>query len=302
MRKVKAQERGIQPVKLKLGLPIGSLQKATLEILAAAGFEVYPAERSYFPHIDDEEIEPRLVRPQDMPRFVEKGVLDAGITGQDWVAENGSRVHTVADLIYAKHRWTPVRWVLAVSRKSGITKPEQLAGRRVATELVNVTKSYFRKKGIKAEVEFSHGATEGKVPDIVDAIVDVTETGETLRANDLAIIDTVLNSTTQLIANREAWKDDWKRSKIEGLRILIEGAIAAHDMVGLKMNVSKSKLDAVIAKLPALRAPTISTLANEAGFALEIIVKEKLARTLIPDLKRAGAEGIVEYPLNKLIP
>jgi ATP phosphoribosyltransferase len=289
-------------VKLKLGLPIGSLQKATFEILSAAGFEIYLAERSYFPRIDDEELEPRMVRPQDISRFVEKGVLDAGITGLDWVLENGSHVHTVADLVYSKQRLTPVRWVLAVSQKSGITKPKQLDGKRVATELVNVTKSYFRKKGVKAEVEFSHGATEGKVPDIVDGIVDVTETGETLRANGLAIIDTVLNSTTQLIANKDAWKDEWKRSKIESVRILVEGAIAAHDMVGLKMNVQKAKMDAVLAKLPALRAPTISSLAGEAGFALEIIVKEKVARALIPELKRAGAEGIVEYPLNKLIP
>lgn len=289
-------------MKLKLGLPIGSLQKATFEVLAAAGFEIYQADRSYYPRIDDEEIEARLVRPQDMPRFVEKGVLDAGITGQDWVMESGSHVHAVADLMYSKQRWTPVRWVLAVSQKSGITKPEQLEGKRVATELVNVTRSYFRKKGVKAEVEFSHGATEGKVPDIVDAIVDATETGETLRANDLAIIDTVLNSNTQLIASKEAWKDGWKRSKIEGLRILIEGAIAAHDMVGLKMNVPKEKMKGVLAKLPALRAPTMSPLAGEAGFAVEIIVKEKVARDLIPELKRAGAEGIVEYALNKLIP
>ncbi len=289
-------------MKLKLGLPIGSLQKATFEILAAAGFELYLAERSYYPRIDDEELQPRMVRPQDMPRFVEKGVLDAGITGLDWVQENGSHVHAVANLIYSKQRLTPVRWVLAVSRKSGITKPEQLNGKRVATELVTVAKNYFKKMGIKAKVEFSHGATEGKVPDLVDAIVDVTETGETLRANGLTIIDTVLHSTTQLIANKDAWKDEWKRSKIESLRILIEGAICAHDMVGLKMNVPKNKMDAVLAKLPALRAPTISMLAGEAGFALEIIVKEKVARDLIPELKRAGAEGIVEYPLNKLIP
>jgi ATP phosphoribosyltransferase len=289
-------------VKLKLGLPIGSLQKATLEVLAAAGFDVWVPERSYYPRVDDEEIEARLVRPQDMPRFVEKGVLDAGITGLDWVRENGASVHVVADLVYSKQRWVPVRWVLAVPEKSGVTRPEQLQGKRIATELVTVTRAYLARKGIQAEVEFSHGATEGKAPDIVDAIVDVSETGETLRAHGLVVIDTVLVSTTQLIANNDSWRDDWKRSKIEALRILIEGAIAARGMVGLKMNVPADKMAAVLAKLPALRAPTVSPLAGEGGFAVEIIVRETVARAIIPELKRAGAEGIVEYPLNKLIP
>ena len=288
--------------KLKLGLPIGSLQKATLELMALAGFRVWVPDRSYCARVDDDEIEARLVRPQDMSRFVEKGVLDAGITGLDWVKENGSDVRVVADLIYSKQRRTPVCWVLAVPASSGITKPEQLQGKRIATELVNVTRAWLSSKRIRAEVEFSHGATEGKAPDIVDAIVDVSETGETLRAHGLVAIDTVLVSNTQLIANNDSWADDWKRSKIEALRILIEGAIAARETVGLKMNVPKDKMDAVMARLPALRAPTVATLAGDAGFAVEIVIGENIARALIPELKKAGAEGIVEYPLNKLIP
>ena len=289
-------------MKLKLGLPIGSLRNATFEIFSRAGFRLWTVQRSYKVGTDDEEIEARLARPQDMSRFVEKGVLDAGITGLDWVKENGSRVHTVADLIYAKRRRAPVKWVLAVPRKSRITKPEQLRGKRIATELVNVTKAYLKARGIRARVEFSHGATEGKAPDLVDAIVDVTETGTTLRAHDLVIIDTVLVSNTQLIANIVSWKNTWKRAKIEALRMLIEGAIIARDMVGLKMNVPKDKMDAVLAKLPAMRAPTISPLAGEAGCAVEVVVREKAARSIIPELKKAGAEGIVEYPLNKIIP
>jgi len=265
---------------LKLGLPIGSLQQATLDLLARAGITVWTRERSYRPATDDEELEARLVRPQDMSRFVERGILDAGITGRDWVLENGSEVHVVAELCYAKRRAAPVRWVLAVPEDSDIRSPEDLEGRRVATELVNVTRRWLAEKGVSAEVEFSHGATEGKAPDLVDAIVDVTETGSTLRAHGLRIVDVVLTSSTLLIAAREAWADDWKRTKLESLEILLQGALRARDMVGLKMNVPDDRLPKVLERLSSLRA----------------------VRSVVPDLKRAGAEGIVEYPLNKVIP
>ena len=289
-------------MKLKIGLPIGSLQEATLSLMERAGFKVYVQQRSYYPVVDDEELEVRLIRPQDMSRFVEKGVVDAGLTGRDWVMENESNVHVVTDLIYAKQRLTPVRWVLAVPADSEIQSPEDLEGRRIATELVNVTRRYLREKGIAAEVEFSHGATEAKAPALVDAVVDVTETGSSLRANRMRIVDTVVESNTQLIANVEAWHDEAKRAKMEALAMLLQGAIAASGKVGLKMNVPKECFDAVLARLPSLRMPTVSTLANDAGFAIEIIVDESVVRAMIPELKRAGAEGIVEYPLNKVIP
>ena len=287
---------------LKIGLPIGSLQKATLDILSKAGINVWVRERSYHPRTDDDELEVRLVRPQDMSRFVEKGVLDAGITGLDWIRENNSTVQVVADLIYSKREATGVRWVLAVPGGSPIQKPEDLEGKRIATELVNVTRAWLDEIGVTAEVEFSHGATEGKTPDLVDAIVDVTETGSTLRAHGLRIVTNVLESNTQLVANVAAWEDAWKRAKLEALHILIQGAMSARDMVGLKMNVPDGKLDDVLARLKSLRAPTVSPLADGEGHAIEIIVKESFVRSIIPELKRAGAEGIVEYPLNKVIP
>jgi len=289
-------------MKLKLGLPIGSLQQATSEVLARAGISVWTRERSYRASTDDAELAARLVRPQDMSRFVEKGILDAGITGRDWVLENGSTVHVVADLLYAKQRAAPVRWVLAAPETSPIRTPADLQGKRIATELVNVTRAWLAEQGVAAEVEFSHGATEGKAPDLVDAIVDVTETGGTLRAHGLRIVDVVLTSNTQLIANVDAWQDTWKRTKLESLNILIQGALTARDMVGLKMNVPEGKLDDVLALLSSLKAPTVSPLAGGAGHAVEIVVREDYVRSVIPDLKRVGAEGIVEYPLNKVIP
>lgn len=288
--------------KLRLGLPIGSLQQSTLAILERAGFNVTVRKRSYRPSIDDHEIEPRLVRPQHMAMYVEQGVLDAGLTGLDWVMENQSDVQKVTDLIYAKQGWTPVKWVLAVPGDSDIDSPGKLQGKTIATELINVTNEYLKKHGVNAQVIFSHGATEDMTPDIVDAIVDVTETGATLKAHGLKIIDTVLESNTQLIANRQAWNDDWKREKIEDLKVLVEGAISAQAMAGLKMNVPEDKLESVLAQLPAMKAPTISQLSGQSGCAVEIVVREDVVRTLIPKLKKAGASGIVEYPLNKVIP
>ena len=287
---------------LRLGLPIGSLQRATLEIFARAGINVFVRERSYCPECDDEELALRLVRPQDMSRFVERDILDAGITGLDWVRENGSDVRLVSELNYSKRRAAPVRWVLAVPEASPVRAAADLEGKRIATELVNVTTAWLAERGIRASVEFSHGATEGKAPDLVDAIVDVTETGSTLQAHGLRIVETVLVSSTQLIAGHRAWADPWKRSKIEALLILVQGAMNARDMVGLKMNVPEGRLDAVLARLSSLRAPTVSPLAGGAGHAVEIVVSERFVRRVIPALKSAGAEGIVEYPLNKVIP
>lgn len=286
---------------LVLGIPKGSLQKSTCEMMLKAGFNVRVSDRSYYPAIDDDELQGRLVRPQDMSRYVEKGIIDAGLTGADWVAENGSNIKVVADLVYAKQQLTKVRWVLAVPEDSAIQTPSDLHGKRVATELVNVTTKYLEKRGVKAEVEFSHGATEAKAPHLVDAIVELTETGSSLRANKLRIIDTVMESTTQFIANNESWQDPWKRQKIENLAMLFSGAIIAREKVGLKMNVPNDCLEAVLKKLPALRRPTVSTLAEGSGYAIETVIDETVARHIIPELKRAGAEGIIEYPLNKVI-
>jgi len=289
-------------MKLRFGIPIGSLQKATLEMMARAGFNVVVHPRSYYPTVDDEELEVRLIRPQDMSRFVEKGVVDAGLTGNDWVAENGSDVHVVTELHYSKETLKPVRWVLAVPEDSPIREVKDLANKRIATELVNVCRNFLSSHGIHAEVEFSHGATESKAPDLVDAIMDCTETGSSLRANRMRIIETVLVSRTQMIANRSAWANPWKRRKMESLATLLCGAVNARFMVGLKMNVSKENFQRVIAVLPAMKRPTVSPLADEAGYALETIVDESIVRSLLPELQRAGAEGIVEYPLNKVIP
>jgi len=289
-------------MKLRFGIPIGSLQKATLEMMARAGFNVSVHSRSYYPSVDDEELEARLIRPQDMSRFVEHGVVDAGLTGNDWVAENGSDVHVVTELYYSKQTLNPVRWVLAVPEDSPIRDIKDLAGKRIATELVNVCRNFLASKGIQAEVEFSHGATESKAPDLVDAIMDCTETGSSLRANRMRILETVLISRTEMIANRAAWAEPWKRRKMESLATLLTGAVNARFMVGLKMNVSKENFDKVIAVLPAMKRPTVSPLAGEAGYALETIVDETVVRALLPELQRAGAEGIVEYPLNKVIP
>ncbi len=286
---------------LIFGIPKGSLQKSTLQLLLKAGYRVQVRSRSYYPAIDDDEIQARLIRPQDMSRFVEKGSLDAGLTGADWVAENDSDVRAVADLVYAKQELVPVRWVLAVGEDSPYRTVEDLQGKRISSELVNVTKKFLAERGVEAEVEFSHGATETKVPDLVDAIVDLTETGASLRANRLRIIDTVMTSTTQLIANHAAWEDEWKRTKIENLAMLLTGAVLSQSKVGLKMNVANGALEKVLALLPALRNPTINNLTNGAGYAVETVLDEKVARDLIPQLKRAGAEGIIEYPLNKVV-
>lgn len=288
---------------LKLGLPKGSLQESTFKMFKKAGFNVLlSSERSYFPSIDDPQIRPVLLRAQEMSRYVEDGALDCGITGNDWVLENGSQVVRITNLIYAKQSLNKVRWVLAVPENSNIKSIKGLKGKRIATELVNVTKEYFRKNKIKVEVEFSWGATEVKVnAGLVDAIVELTETGSSLRANKLAIIDTVSESTTQFIANKVAWKDVFKKNKMEQIALLLRGAIAAEDKVGLKMNVRKADTKKVINILPALKKPTLSSLSEEGWVAVETIIDEHLVRTLIPALKKAGAEGIIEYPLNKVI-
>lgn len=287
---------------LRLGLPKGSLQKATFELFHRAGFNISVSSRSYTPSIDDPEIEPILLRAQEISRYVEVGVLDAGITGRDWTVENQSDVETISKLVYAKQTANPVRWVLAVPENSDMTGPGDLAGKRVATELVGVTRRYFQKHGVRdVNVEFSWGATEAKVPDVVDAIVELTETGSSLRANNLKIIDTIIESTTILIANKTALTDPEKAEKLNHLSILLQGAIAARDMVGLKMNVAIENVEKVLALLPALRRPTTSPLWGEGWVAVETVVNEDTVRHIIPDLKKAGAEGIIEFPLNKMI-
>ncbi len=288
--------------KLILGLPKGSLQDSTFDLMKKAGFNIFAASRSYFPSVDDSELTARLIRPQDMSRYVEKGIIDAGITGQDWVEENGSDVIVVQDMVYAKQSLTPVRWVLAVPNESPAQRAQDLQGKRIATELVNVTRKFFANRSLSAIVEFSHGATEVKAPDLVDAIVELTETGSSLRANNLRIIDTVMESITQLIANKESWRDPWKRKKMENLAILLKGALIAREKVGLKLNVSRKSLPAVLKILPAMKKPTVSPLAAKGWYALETMVDERQVRQLVPELKRAGAEGIIEYPLNKVIP
>ena len=289
-------------MKLKFGIPIGSLQQATLEMMERAGWNITISSRSYYPSVDDDELEARLIRPQDMSRFVEKDVLDCGLTGNDWVAENDSEVEVVTELAYSKHTLDPVRWVIAVPDASDIRRADDLQGKRISTELVNVTRKYLAERGITAEVEFSHGATESKAPDLVDAIMDCTETGSSLLANKMRVVETVLVSRTQMIANKEAWADSWKRGKIESLAILFKGAVNARFKVGLKMNVSEEKLQKVLDVLPAMKRPTVSNLARGAGFALETIIDESVVRNILPELRRAGAEAIVEYPLNKVIP
>jgi ATP phosphoribosyltransferase len=288
-------------MKLKLGIPKGSLENATIELFRRAGFNISTSSRSYFPSIDDPEIECMLIRAQEMARYVEDGALDAGLTGRDWVEENEAHVQTVCDLIYAKQSFGKVRWVLAAPEASGIRSVKDLEGKIVATELVATTKRYLAANGVKAKVEFSWGATEVKPPELADAIVEVTETGSSLRANKLRIIETVVESNTQLIANLEAWKDDWKRHKLEDVRMLLEGAMNALGKVGLMLNVSRDCLDAVLAVLPALKNPTISQLSQGDWLAVNTILDESTVRTIIPRLKKAGAEGIVEYPLNKIV-
>jgi ATP phosphoribosyltransferase len=285
---------------LKLGIPAGSLYKATIELFDKAGFHILDSERSYLPCIDDEQIKPVCLRAQEMGKYVGDGVLDAGITGFDWLTESGCDVVDVCELAYSKATSNPARWVLAVPDESKVTKPEDLAGGIIATELVNVTKKYFADKKIKVTVEFSWGATEVKAR-LVDAIVELTETGSSLRANNLRQIDTVITSTTRLIANKKAWQDKFKREKIENIVILLNAAIEARSKVGLKMNVKKDDLDSVLGVLPAEKSPTISSLADSDYVAVEVIIDEQVERSLVPALKRAGASGIITYPLNKVI-
>ncbi|MBI5206818.1 MAG: ATP phosphoribosyltransferase [Candidatus Firestonebacteria bacterium] len=288
-------------MKLKLGLPKGSLQESTFKMFKKAGFNIIVGSRSYFPSIDDDEIECMLVRAQEIGKYVEKGVLDCGLTGKDWITETQSEVKEVAELIYAKQGLRPVRWVLAVPEDSDIKSVKDLEGKRIATEVVNITKKYLNENGVKAEVEFSWGATEAKVPNLVDAIVEITETGSSLRANKLKIIATIMESNTKFITNNNSWKDDWKKHKIENIITLLKGALAAEEKVGLKLNVSEEKLNNILDMLPALRRPTLSNLTEKGWVALETIIDEKKVREIIPKLRRAGAEGIVEYPLNKII-
>jgi ATP phosphoribosyltransferase len=288
-------------MKLKLGIPKGSLENATIDLFRRAGFSITTSSRSYFPGIDDPEIECMLIRAQEMARYVEDGILDAGLTGRDWIEENDAEVVAVADLIYAKQSFGKVRWVLAVPESSEFRRAEDLQGKIIATELVATTKKYLASHGVTAKVEFSWGATEVKPPVLADAIVEVTETGSSLRANKLKIIDTVLESNTQLIANQESWKDAWKRRKLEDMKMLLEGAINALGKVGLMLNVHKKDLDAVLGVLPALKRPTISHLSDEEWMAVNTILDEATVRDIIPRLKQAGGEGIVEYPLNKIV-
>ena len=288
-------------MKLKVALPKGSLQEATFALFKKAGWDFRLGSRSYNPSVDDDEIEATLLRAQEIARYVEAGVLDVGITGYDNVCECDADVHEVCELVYSKATTRPYKWVLAVPKDSPIKGPKDLEGKRVATELVNVTKRYFERQGVNVNVEFSWGATEVKVPELVDAIVEGTETGSTLKAHGLEIIDTLLESTTRLIANKQAWQDDWKRHKIESIAMLLQAALTAEGLVGLKMNVPLKVLEEVIGELPSLKNPTISPLSDKDWVAAEIIVEENLVRELIPRLKRAGASGIVEYPLNKVI-
>ena len=286
---------------LRIGLPKGSLQETTQRLFTQAGFKLRIPERSYYPDIDDPELECILIRAQEMARYVQQGVLDAGITGIDWTLENRARVKELADLRAPWPNYGPVRWVVAVKEGSRIHGPKDLTGKRIATEVVNLTRSYLRRHGVRAKVEFSWGATEVKPPVLADAIVDVTETGSSLRANQLRVIDTVLESTPRFIANREAHSDAWKRRKMERVLLMLRGSIQAIDRVGLMMNVPKRRLDAVIAFLPALGTPTISNLADEKWVAINTVVEESLVTELVPKLVEAGARAIVEYPLNKIL-
>lgn len=299
-KKPKSSPRS-EPGRLMLGLPKGSLQDATLEKFAKAGWNVTVSSRSYEPYVDDPELSIRLIRAQEISRYVEHGYLDAGITGLDWIQENGSKVHEVGEFVFSKISRQPTRWVLAVPEESPIRSVADLEGRRVATEVVQLTRRWLRRHGVKAEVEFSWGATEVKARELVDAIVEVTETGSSLRANKLRIVDTLLTSSPRLIANHDAWRDPWKRRKIETMALLLRGAIEAEAKVGLKLNIREESLTAVLQSLPALRNPTVSSLSQTGWVAVETVIDEAVVRELIPQLKAAGAEGIIEYPLNKVV-
>jgi ATP phosphoribosyltransferase len=286
---------------LKLGLPKGSLEEATISMMRKAGFSITVSSRSYYPWVDDPELSLLMIRAQEMARYVEEGVLDAGITGLDWVAENQANVIPVAGLNYSKSTSNPVRWVLAAPKDSSIKSVKDLEGKRIATEAVEMTKKYLKRNGVNATVEFSWGATEVKCPTLADAIVEITETGSSLRANNLVILDEVMVSTTQLIANTSSWKDSWKKNKIERINILFQAVLEAQNKVGLMLNVSNKNLPDILNILPALRKPTISPLTDGEWVALNTIIEERIVRDLVPELKRLGASGIVEYPLNKII-
>ena len=285
---------------LKLGIPAGSLQKATIELFGKAGFHIAESKRSYKPHIDDKQIQLVMLRAQEMSRYVEDGVLDVGITGYDWIMENGSDVVEICELAYSKATSRPAQWVLAVPDESNVENPKDLSGSIIATELINVTKKYFSEKDIKVKVEFSWGATEVKAR-LVDAIVELTETGSSLKANNLRIIDTVISSTTRFIANKQAWENNEKREKIENISMLLNAAIEARNKVGLKLNIKKDDLQSILKILPAEKSPTISPLADSQYVALEVIIEDAIERSLVPALKRAGASGLITYPLNKVI-
>ncbi len=288
--------------KLKLGLPKGSLEKATIALFESAGWLIKPAARNYFPKIDDPELDCSICRPQEMSRYVESGMLDAGITGKDWTMENQSEAVVVSDLVYSKVSRRPTRWIIAVKGDSDIKTIEDLEGKKISTELVNVTRRFFKERNIKVDIEFSWGATEAKVvAGLADAIVEVTETESTIRAHGLRIIHELMESNTQFIANKDAWNDPWKREKIENISMLLEGALRADRIVGLKMNVAKEKLEEIVGLLPSLNAPTIANLYQKEWFSVETVISEDQVRYLIPKLKKNGAEGIIEYALNKVI-
>ena len=287
---------------LRLGMPKGSLQESTLKLFRKAGYHVSVSGRSYYPVFDDAEIEAMLIRAQEMARYVEDGILDCGLTGYDWIMEQNADVKEVAELNYAKEGLRPVRWVIAVPNESKIRTVRDLNGKRIATELVGFTRRYLKSKKIRAEVDFSWGATEVKPPHLADAIVELTETGSSLRANNLRIVDTILQSSTRFISNKKAWQNPWKRQKMENLVMLLKGALAAEEKVGMKMNVRQSDLKRVLSLLPAMHSPTISALSDEGWYDLDVVIDEKKVRELIPRLKKAGASGIVEYQLNKVIP
>lgn len=289
-------------MKLRLGLPKGSLQEATFQLFKQAGFNISVRSRSYFPAVNDPELEIVLMRAQEIPRYVYEGVLDAGISGLDWIMENEADVVEVADMVYAKNTSNPIRLVIAVADNSDIKSVSDLNGKRVATELVRVTQKYLKKNGVDALVEYSYGATEVKVPHLVDAIADITETGSSLKANNLRIIATILESTTKLHANRKSWEDPWKKEKLQSLAVLLQGALRARSKVGLKMNVPGAMLETILDVLPAMKQPTISQLVHSDWVAVEVILEETQVRDLIPALKRAGAQDIIEYPLTKVIP
>jgi len=286
---------------LRFGLPKGSLQKATIEKMAKAGYNITVGSRSYLPYVDDEELDIRLIRAQEVSRYVEHGYLDCGITGKDWIEENNSKVHEIGEFLFSKATRQAARWVLAVPEKSPIKSAKDLQGKRIATEVVNLTRKYLRKNKVKAEVEFSWGATEVKAHELVDAIVEITETGSSLRANKLRIVDTLMSSTPRLIANRDAWSDPWKRKKLETLALLLRGALDAEVKVGLKLNIKQKNLSKLLQSLPALRNPTVSNLSQSDWVAVETVIDEPVVRELIPQLKQLGAEGIIEYPLNKVV-